>query len=128
MNKIVNKLLLAGDNFISELHLRQPRFTYSSCGPFTKDCTRIKKFIKTFHLNRIYKNELTKACFVHDASYSDIDDLAKRSIYDKILKDRAYGIAVNPKYDIYQRGLATMVYNFFLCKGRTSSRITQTSD
>ena len=36
MNKIVNKFL-AGDKFMSEMHLRQPQFTYSACGPFTKN-------------------------------------------------------------------------------------------
>ena len=36
MNKIVHKFLLAGDKFMPEIHLKQPRFTYSACGPFTK--------------------------------------------------------------------------------------------
>ena len=46
MNEIVNKFLLAGDNFISEMHLKQPGFTYSACGPFTKNKERIQKFKK----------------------------------------------------------------------------------
>ena len=58
-----------------------------------------EKFKETGDLNYIYKNELDKAYFVHDAAYSDSKDLAKRTVLDKILKDRAYEIAINPKYD-----------------------------
>ena len=58
-------------------------------------------------------NELDKACFTHDAAYSDSKDLTKRTAADKILKNRAFNIAKDPKYDGYQRGLASMVYKFF---------------
>ena len=61
----------------------------------------------------MFKNELDKACFVHDAAYSDSKDLTKRTITDKNLKNRAFDIAKDPKYDGYQRGLASMVYKFF---------------
>ena len=60
MNETVNKFLLTGDKFILELHLRQPEFTYSTCGFFTKHHKRIQKFKKTGELNYIYKNELDK--------------------------------------------------------------------
>ena len=113
MNNAINKLLLAGDKFMPEIHLRQPQFTYSACGPFTKHEQRIQKFRETGDTNYIYKNELDKACFVHDASYSDSKDLTKRTIADKILKSKAFDIAKDPKYDGYQRGLASMVYKFF---------------
>ena len=73
-----------------------------------------RKFRETGDLNYIYKNELDKACFAHDATYSDSKDLAKRSISDKILKDRDYEIAINPKYDGYQRGFASMEYRFLI--------------
>ena len=73
MNKIANKFLLAGDKFILELHLRQPGFTYSACGPFTKCHERIQKFRETADLNYIYNHELAKACFVHDAAYSEVN-------------------------------------------------------
>ena len=46
MNEIVNKLLLAGDKFMPEMHLKQPGFTYSACGPFTKNKERIEKFMQ----------------------------------------------------------------------------------
>ena len=74
---------------------------------------RIQKFIQTGDTNYIYRNELDKACFQHDAAYSDSKDLAKRTQSDKVLKDKAFAIANNPKYDGYQRGLASMVYTFF---------------
>ena len=118
MNNTINKLLLAGDKFMPEIHLRQPQFTYSACGPFTKHEQRIQKFRETGDTNYIFKNdiyinELDKACFVHDAAYSDSKDLTKRTVADKILKDKAFDIAKDPKYDEYQRGLASMVYKFF---------------
>ena len=96
-----------------EIHLRQPQFTYSACGPFTKHEQRIQKFKETGDTNYIYKNELDKACFTHDAAYSDSKDLPKRTVADKILKDRAFNIAKDTKYDGYQRRLASMVYKFF---------------
>ena len=58
-------------------------------------------------------NYLEKACFAPDAVYSSSKDLAKRTISDKILKDRAYEIARNCGYDGYQRAVASMVYRFF---------------
>ena len=112
MNNIINKYLLAGDKFMPEMHLRQLQFTYSACGPFTKHKQRIQKFKETGDTNYIYKNELDKACFAHDAAYSDSKDLIKRTVADKILKKKAFDIAKDPKYDGYQRGLASMVYKF----------------
>ena len=93
-----------------EMHLRQPQFTYSPCGLFTKHKQRIQKFKGTGDTNYIYKNELDKACFTHDAAYSDSKDLTKRTVADKILRDKAFNIAKDPKYDGYQKGLASMVY------------------
>ena len=66
MNDIVNKFLLAGDKFMSEMHLKQPGFTYSACGQFTKNKEKIQKFKETGDLRYIYRNELDKACFKHD--------------------------------------------------------------
>ena len=113
MNDIINKFLLAGDKFMSEMHLRQPQFTYSACGPFTKHKQRIQNFKETGDTKYIYRNELDKASFSHDAAYSDSKDLTKRTAADKVLRDKAFNIAKNPKYDGYQRGLASMVYKFF---------------
>ena len=111
MNNVINKLLLAGNKFMPEMHLRQPRFVYSACGPFTRHKERIKEFKRTGDTRYIYRNELDKACFQHD--YSDYIDLINRTKSDKVLRDKAYDIASNPEYDGYQRGLASMVYKFF---------------
>ena len=113
MNNVINKFLLAGDKFMPEMHLRQPQFTYSACGTFTKHKQRIQKFKETGDTNYIYKNELYKACFTHDAAYSDSKDVTKRTVVDKNLKNKTFDIAKDPKYDRYQRGLASMVYKFF---------------
>ena len=113
MNNIINKFLLAGDKFMPAMHLRQPQFTSSACGPFTKHKQRIQKFKETRDSNYIYKNELDKTCFAHDAAYSDSKDLTKRTVADKILRNREFNIAKDQKYDGYQRGLASMVYKFF---------------
>ena len=127
MSNTINKLLLAGDKFMSAIHLRQPQFTYSACGPFTKHEQRIQKFKETGDTNYIYKNELDKACFVHDAAYSDSKDLTKRTVADKILKNKAFDIAKDPKYDGYQRGLASMVYKFFDSKVASSDKKSEGS-
>ena len=76
MNETVNKFLLAGDRFMPEMHLKHPRFTYSACGPFTKNKERIQNFKETEDMNSIYKNELHKSCFQHDMAYGDFKDLA----------------------------------------------------
>ena len=73
---------------MSELYLRQPGITCIACGPFNKHCKKIRKFTETGTLKHIYKNKLGKACSAHDAAYSDIKDLAKRTISDKVLKGR----------------------------------------
>ena len=113
MNNVINNVLLAGDKFMPEMHLRQPQFVYSSCGPFTRHKERIKKFKQTGDTRYIYRNELDKACFQHDSAYADHKDLINRTKSDKVLRDKAYDIASNPEYDGYQRGLASMVYKFF---------------
>ena len=62
----------------------------------------------------IYKNEFDKACFQHDMTYGDCKHLARRTASDKVLWDKAFNIAKNPKYDGYQRGIASMVYNVLI--------------
>ena len=88
-------------------------FTYSGCGPFTKNKERIGNFMQTGNTDSVYKNERDKACFQRDMAYGKTTDLAKRIQSDKVLKDKAFKIASDPKYDGYQRGLASMVYKFF---------------
>ena len=113
MNEIFNTFLLAGDKFVPEMHLKQPGCTYSACGPFTKNKERIRKFKETGDTCYIYKNELDKACFQHDVAYGDFKDLKRRTFSDRVLKNKAFNIAKNPKYEWYQRGLASIVYKFF---------------
>ena len=113
MNNIINKFLLAGDKFMPEMHLKQPGFTYSACGKFTKNKERIKKFMQTGNTDFIYKNELDKACFQHNMAYSKAKGLVRRTQSDKVIRNKAFKIASDPKYDGYQRGLASMVYKFF---------------
>ena len=96
MNEIVNKFLLVGDKFMPEMHLKQPGFTYSACGPFTKNKKRIEKFMQTGNTNFIYKNELDKPCFQHDMAHGKSKDLAKRIQSDKVLGDKAFRIASDP--------------------------------
>ena len=113
MNQIVNKFLLARNKFMPEMHLKQPGFTCSACGPFTRNKQRIQKFMRTEDTNYIYKNELDKDCFQHYMAFGKYKDLERRTQSDKILKDKPFEIANNPKYDGYQRGLTSMVYKFF---------------
>ena len=129
MNNIINKCLLAGDKFMAGMHLRQPRFVYSACGPFTRHKERIKEFKRTGDTRYIYRNELEKACFQHDSAYADHKNLINRTEADKFLRDKAYDIASNPKYDGYQRGLASMVYKLFDRKsmGSRSNKLENTT-
>ena len=113
MNKIVNKFLLAGYKFMPEMHLKQPGFTFIACVLLTKNKERIKKIKRTGNTNYIYKNELDKACFQHGMAYVDFKVLAKRTAFDKVLKDKVFNIAKSPKYYRYKRGIASMVYKFF---------------
>ena len=76
---------------------------------------------ETGDTNYIYKNKLDKACFQHDMAHGDFKDLARRTVSDKVLRDKAFDIAKNPKYDGYQGGLASMVYKFFYKKSNGSS-------
>ena len=113
MNEIVNKFLLVGEKFMPEMHLQQPGFTYSAYGPFTKNKERIEKFIRTGNTAFIYNNDLDKACFQHDIAYGKSKDLSKGTQLDKVLRDKAFKITSDLKYDSYQRRLAPMISRFF---------------
>ena len=128
MNNVINKFLLAGNKFMPELHLRQPQFVYSACGHFTRHKEIIKEFKRTGDTRYIYRNELEKACFQHNSADADHKDLINRTKSDIVLRDKAYDIASNPKYDGYQRGLASMVYNFFDKKSRGSGTAKSTAE
>ena len=94
---------------MSEMHLKQPGFTYSACGPFTKNKERMEKFIY----------------FQHDMAYGKSKYLEKRTQTDKVLRDKAFRIASDPKYDGYQRRLASMVCKFFDKKSSGSGIVNE---
>ena len=81
------------------MHLRQPGFTYSICGPFTK----------TQSLDKA----LDKVCFQQDMAYGGFKGLPRRMASDKVLRDKAYNIAKNPKYDEYQQGITSIIHKSF---------------
>ena len=101
MNEIVNKFLLAGDKFMPETHLKQPCFTYSACGPFTRNKERIEKSMQTGNTDFIHRNELDKTCFQHDIAYSKSKGLTKSIPSDKVSRDKEFKIASDPKCDGY---------------------------
>ena len=106
-----------------EMHLRQPGFTYSAWGQFTKNKERIQKFKETSDSRYIYQNKIDKACFQHDIACRDFKDLTRRTASNKILRDTvvhwlyvlimSFNIAKNPKYDGYRCELASMVCKLF---------------
>ena len=104
MNEIVNKFLLLDDKFMPKMHLKRSGFTYSACGTFTRNKERIEKFMQIRNTDFIYKNDLDKASFQHDMAYGKSKDLIKRTQSDKVLRDKAFKIESDPKYDGYQRG------------------------
>ena len=120
-NSIINKFLLAGDKFMPELRLVDPVIkNYSACVPFTKHTKRIQDFLNTDKLIYIYKNDLDKSCSQHDVVYNKLQDLEKRTQSGIVFKNKALEIASNPKYNGYERGLASMVYKCFDKKSKGS--------
>ena len=96
-----------------EMHLKQPGFTYSGCGPFAKSKDKTQNFMQKGHKDYIYRDDLNKACFQHDKSCGKYKYLTTRTESDKVLKGKVFKIASNPKYNAYERGLASMVYMIF---------------
>ena len=80
--------------------------------PFTKSKEKIQKFKET-DSRYIYQNKLDKDYFQQDMAYGDFQDSARRTASDKILRGKAFNVAKSPKYNRYQRILASMVYRFF---------------
>ena len=88
MNDIVNKFLFAKDKFMPEMDLKQPDFTYSTCGTFIRNKDRIQKFMSRGNTDYIYKNDLDKACFQHNMAYGKYKDLTTRTESDKVLRGK----------------------------------------
>ena len=93
---------------MTDMHLRQPGFTENK--------ERMQKFKETGDSRYFYQNELDKACFQHDMAYGDFKDLTRRTTSDQILRGKAFNIARSPKYDGYQRGLASSFTNSLIKK------------
>ena len=111
---IVNKFLLIGDKFRPEMHLWDPKVKkHSPCGPFTRHKQRINDFMKDGKLSHILKNRLGAACFQPDSAYAKYKDRLNRKQSDVVLKNKALKIAMDPRVNGYQRGLASMVYKIF---------------
>ena len=83
------------------------------------------KVMQTGNTNFIYKNELDKAYFQNDMAYGKTKDLVKKAQSDKFLKDKSFKIASDPKYDVYQRGLASMFYKFYDKKSSGSGMVNE---
>ena len=98
---------------MSEMHLRQLGFTYSASGRFIKNKETIKKTTETGDSRYIYPKKLDKACFQRDMGYGNFKGLNRRTFVDNVLRDKAFNIANDPKFDGYQRGSTSMVYKFF---------------
>ena len=96
MNETVNKLLLAGDSFITDLHLKQQQ-QQNPIKPLKNKKKIIAKFMQTGNTDFCYKNKLDKACFQHDMAYGKSKDLAKTAQSNKTLRDKASKIASNSK-------------------------------
>ena len=117
MNQIVNKFLLAGDKFMPGIYLRRPDLNIVLVDNLLKTKKEYKNLKKQEISRYINQNELGKACFQHDIIYGRTRrfnyDLTRRTASDKILRDKAFNIVKNLKYDGYQRSLASIVYKCF---------------
>ena len=94
------------DKCLLEIHLKQPGFTCSACGLFTKNKEKIFKKYAAGDASYIYNNDLDKSGLQHDIAYGKNKDLTKRTKSDKVLRDKAFIIA--SKYD----GYSSMVHKF----------------
>ena len=87
----------------AEMHLKQPGFTYSVCGSFTRNKEKLKKFIQEGNTDFIYRNELVKACFQHDTAYGNSRELAKRTQSEKVLKWQFESFVKHLKLPVIQK-------------------------
>ena len=98
-DSVINRFV---NNLPFEMHLWDPIVgKYAAAGPGTKHKARLEKYLQTGDTNYIFKNELDKACFYHDAAYSKYTDVANRQIADKKLMDECVRIANDTSYDGY---------------------------
>ena len=110
MNETVNTFLLTEDKFVPEMNLGEPGFTYSVCGPSTKNKERIQKFKESGDSRYIYQNGLDKACYLHDMAYGDLSIYLAEQLLIKYYVIKRY-FAKNPKFDGNKMGFASMVFD-----------------
>ena len=113
MNKIINKLLLTGDNFMHENVFKTAWIKYAAYGAVTKNKTRIQKFKETLNPQYIHQKRLEKARFQHDIAYGYFKEWRRRRTSGRLSRDKRFNIANSLKYDAYQRDNFSMVYRFF---------------
>ena len=128
MNEIVNKFLLLGDNFMPELHLKQPGFTYSACGSLTRNKERIEMFMQTGNTDFIYRDELDKACFQHDMAYRKSKEIEKRTQSDKVLRDKAFKIAIDPNMLVIKEDQLQWFTSYLIKKSSGSGVATEPNE
>ena len=87
----------------AEMHLKQPGFTYSVCGSFTRNKEKIEKFMQEGNADFIYRNELDKAYFQHDMAYGNSRELAKRTQSNKVLKLQFESFVKHLKLPVIQK-------------------------
>ena len=105
-----NCFLLVTDKFMPGMLLKELSFTYSACGLFWKRRKNWKVYANWKYKHYLEK-KYDKACFQHYIAYGKSKDFVKRTQSDKVLKNKVFKIASDPKYDGYQRGLGSVVYN-----------------
>ena len=99
MSEIVNKFLLAGDKFMSEVNLGKPEYTYSACGPFTNNKERTEKFKETRDLQYNYQNESHKTFFNMKWKFIDLTNKTASCL---TLSDTGFNIAKNSQENRYR--------------------------
>ena len=99
MNKIVNRLSLTSNKFMSETHLKHPGFVYSFGGSFTKKIKRNRRSKEAGDSRYTYQNKLGKGCFQHDKAYGNFKDWPRRTASDKVLRDKLFNNSGNPKHN-----------------------------
>ena len=99
MNKIVNRLSLTSNKFMSETHLKHPGFVYSFGGSFTKKIKRNRRSKEAGDSKYTYQNKLDKGCFQHDKAYGNFKDWPRRTASDKVLRDKLFNNSGNPKHN-----------------------------
>ena len=111
MNEILNRFLLAGDKLMPEMHVKQPGFIYRVCGPFTKIKKELKSLCKMQVQTLFTKMNLIKLVFSLIWLMENQKIQKKRTQSDKVSREKAWKTASDPKYDGYQKEIAS-IFNF----------------